>query len=78
MPAFKYRCRPLVTWGAAETRAAVDVQSPAVMNAHRPDLAGYAISKGTIRFDPTRPVPCDLVGRLDGVRLVEPAAAADR
>lgn len=48
------------------------------MDAHRPDLAGYAISKGTIRFDPTRPVPSDLVGRLDGARLVETDAAADR
>lgn len=78
VPAFKYRGRLLLSWGAAKPHAAFYVQNPVVMDAHRLDLAGYAISKGTIRFDPTRPGHPDLVGRLDGARLVEHDAAADR
>ncbi|HKI24009.1 MAG TPA: DUF1801 domain-containing protein [Gaiellaceae bacterium] len=54
VPAFTYRGRPLVSFGAGKQHCAFYVQSPAVMQAHRDELAGYETAKGTIRFAPRR------------------------
>jgi uncharacterized protein YdhG (YjbR/CyaY superfamily) len=56
-PAFRYRGRPLVSFGAAKSHVAFYVMSPAVLDAHRDKLEGYDTSKGAIRFQPERPVP---------------------
>jgi uncharacterized protein YdhG (YjbR/CyaY superfamily) len=39
VPAFKYRGRPLVSFAAAKNHCSFYVQSPAVMEAHRDQLA---------------------------------------
>lgn len=80
VPAFKYRGRPLVSLGAGKTggHCAFYVQSPAVMDAHRDELAGYDTSKGTIRFPPTEPLPEDLVTRLVRARMAETDALPKR
>jgi len=52
VPAFTYRGRRLVSFGAGKQQCAFYVQSPAVMEAHRDELAGYETAKGTIRFAP--------------------------
>ncbi len=57
VPAFKYRRRPLVSFGATKNHCAFYVQSPAVMDAHREELAGYETSKGTIGFPPRSRCP---------------------
>ena len=78
VPAFKYRGRPLVSFGAARTHCAFYVQSPAVMAAHADALTGYDTSKGTVRFAAHSPLPDDLVTTLVKARLTETDAAAKR
>jgi uncharacterized protein YdhG (YjbR/CyaY superfamily) len=76
VPAFKYRGRPLVSFGAAKSHCSFYVQSPAVMEAHRDELAAYDTSKGTVRFAPDAPLPDALVARLVRARLAETEATA--
>jgi uncharacterized protein YdhG (YjbR/CyaY superfamily) len=76
VPAFKYRGRPLVSYGATKTHCAFYVQSPAVMAAHASALAGYDTSKGTVRFQTDTPLPDDLVTTLVRARMAETDAAA--
>jgi uncharacterized protein YdhG (YjbR/CyaY superfamily) len=71
VPAFRYRGRPLVSFGAGKQHCAFYVQSPAVMEAHAADLEGLDTSKGTIRFTPTTPLPAELVTTLVRARLAE-------
>ena len=76
VPAFRYRGRPLVSFGAGKGHCAFYVQSPAVMEAHRAELEGYDTGKGTIRFAPDRTLPAALVTRLVRARVAETDAAA--
>ena len=71
VPAFKYRGRPLVSYGAGRRHCAFYVQSPAVMDAHREALSALDTSKGTIRFTPDTPLPDALVISLVRARLAE-------
>jgi uncharacterized protein YdhG (YjbR/CyaY superfamily) len=76
VPAFKYRGRPLVSFGAAKGHCSFYVQSPAVMDAHRDELASYATSKGTVRFPPDKPLPDALVAKLVRARVAETDSTA--
>ena len=76
VPAFRYRGRPLVSFGAGKRHCAFYVQSPAVMMAHAADLEGLDTSKGTIRFTPAAPLPADLVTTLVRARMAETDATA--
>lgn len=78
VPAFKYRGRPLVSLGAGKNHCAFYVQSPAVMDAHRGELAGYDTSKGTVRFAPAKPLPAALVTKLVKARMAQTDAAAEK
>lgn len=49
--------------------------SPAVITAHQEELARYDTSKGTIRFQPTDPLPPALVRKLVLARALEIAEA---
>ena len=71
VPAFKYRGRPLVSFGAGKNHCSFYVQSPAVMDAHRDELAGLDTAKGTIRFRPEAPLSDALVTRLVRARMAE-------
>jgi uncharacterized protein YdhG (YjbR/CyaY superfamily) len=76
IPAFKYRGRPLVSFGAGKNHCSFYVQSPAVMEAHQDELAGYDTARGTIRFPPAKPLPARLVTKLVKARIAETEAAA--
>ena len=78
VPAFKYRSRPLVSFGAARNHCSFYVQSPPVIEAHSAELAGYDTTKGTIHFSPDRPLPDELVTTLVRARIAETDAAARR
>jgi uncharacterized protein YdhG (YjbR/CyaY superfamily) len=78
VPAFKYRGRPLVSFGAGKAHCAFYVQSPAVMEAHADLLADYETAKGTVRFTPAAPLPAELVTTLVRARMAETDAAARR
>ncbi len=71
VPAFKYRGRPLVSFGAAKNHGSFYVQSPGVMDAHRSLLVGLDTSTGTVRFTPDKPLSADLVTALVRARLAE-------
>jgi len=71
VPAFKYRGRPLVSFGATKDQCSFYVQSPAVMEAHEDELGAHDTSKGTVRFRPTEPLPDALVTRLVQARMAE-------
>jgi uncharacterized protein YdhG (YjbR/CyaY superfamily) len=71
VPAFKYRGRPFVSFGAGKNHCSFYVQSPAVMEAHRADLTGYDTSKGTVRFSPAAPPSPELVTKLVRARIAE-------
>ncbi len=72
MPGFKYRGRPLIYFAAAKNHCAL--YGPAVV-AHQEELAGYDISKGTVRFPPGEPLPEALVRKLVSARIAEIEAA---
>jgi uncharacterized protein YdhG (YjbR/CyaY superfamily) len=78
VPAFKYRDRPLVSYGAAKSHCSFYVQSPAVMDAHKADLVGFNTVKGTVHFAPDRPLPDDLVRKLVLARMAETDALPRR
>ena len=78
VPAFKYRGRPLVSFGAGKDHCSFYVQSPAVMDAHREELASYDTAKGTIRFAPDKPLPADVVTKLVRARIAETDTAAGK
>jgi uncharacterized protein YdhG (YjbR/CyaY superfamily) len=45
--------------------------SPDVMEAHHDELARYDTSKGTVRFQPDKPLPASLVRNLVRARIEE-------
>jgi uncharacterized protein YdhG (YjbR/CyaY superfamily) len=49
-----------------------------VIEAHRPDLEAFDLSKGTIRFSPERPIPDALVEAMVGERVRTIEAAGGR
>ena len=75
IPTFKYH-GPLVGYGAAKNHCAFYVMSPSVMEAHKDELKEYETSKGTIRFQPDRPLPAALVTKLVKARMAENEATA--
>ena len=76
LPTFKHQGRPLIYFGAARNHCAI--YGPAV-DAFRDELAAYDTSKGTIRFQPARPLPAALVKKLVRARIAEiETAAAER
>ncbi len=81
VPAFTYRGRPLVSFSAGRAGrgpCALYVQSPAVLDSFRDELASYDASKGTVRFTPERPLPPEVVRRIVRARMAETDAAQPR
>jgi uncharacterized protein YdhG (YjbR/CyaY superfamily) len=78
LPAFKYRGRPLVSYGAGKAHVAFYCMSPAAMERHKDLLAGYDTTKGSIRFQPDHPLPEALVTTLVKARMAETDAAAKK
>jgi uncharacterized protein YdhG (YjbR/CyaY superfamily) len=78
VPAFRYRGRPLVSYGAGKGHCAFYVQSPPVMEDHREQLKGYDTSKGTIRFQAAESLPEGLVTKLVRARMAETDASGDK
>lgn len=76
LPAFRYKGRPLVSYGASKAHVAFYVMSPAAMDRHEGLLAGYDTTKGAIRFQPDKPLPGDLVRTLVKTRMAETDASA--
>ena len=71
MPALRLDGRPLVGVTAAAKHLSLFPFSPAVVEAVAPDLEGFSLSKGTIRFTVDRPVPDPVLERVVSLRLAE-------
>ena len=71
MPAFKYRKRPLLDVRASKNHLSVFPFSPEAIDAARDSLAGFDLSKGTVRFTPDKPIPESALEQLLRHRLSE-------
>lgn len=69
MPAFRLDGRMLVWFGASAHHCAF--YPGGVVQAYARDLEDFPTSKGTIRFQPDRPLPAALVRRLVRDRIAE-------
>jgi uncharacterized protein YdhG (YjbR/CyaY superfamily) len=62
-----------VAFGATANHCAFYPMSSTTVAAHEDELTGYETSKGTIRFQPDKPLPAALVRRLVRARIAENA-----
>src|SRR6476469_7920346 len=76
MPAFRHEGRVLVYFAAAANHCAF--YPGGMVNEFKDELDGYETSKGTIRFQPERPLPASLVHRIVKARLAQNAARASK
>jgi uncharacterized protein YdhG (YjbR/CyaY superfamily) len=67
MAALRWSGKPLIGFRVASRHLSIFPFSPAVVDAVRERLQGFELSKGTIRFTESQPLPDDVV--LDIVRL---------
>lgn len=70
IPAFRQNGM-LVGFGATANHCAFYLMSSTTVEAHKDDLKNYETSKGTIRFQPDKPLPATLVRKLVKSRLAE-------
>ena len=78
MPAFRYHGRALVAYAAFKGHCSLFPMSSALIDAHRDDFAAWATAKGTIRFQPSDPLPPDLVATIVRARMDQIDAAGGR
>lgn len=71
IPTYKLAGKPLVYFGTARTHYAVYALSGAVRETYADELAGFSMSKGTIRFPFNKPFPAALVKRLIEAQIKE-------
>jgi uncharacterized protein YdhG (YjbR/CyaY superfamily) len=71
IPAFKMHGRPLVAYAALKNHCSFFPMSPALIEAHAKELAGFETAKGTIRFTADKPLPSTLVRKLVKARIAE-------
>ena len=70
MPAFRYRGRFLVSYDAFKDHCSLFPMSGQIVDRH-PELAAFAVAKGTYHFTPQKPIPDDLVGVVVQARMAE-------
>lgn len=76
MPAFRHDGKVLVWIGAGAHHCAF--YPGGIVEALEGDLEGYETSKGTIRFQPDRPLPAALVRKIVRARIADSAAPRSR
>lgn len=72
IPAFRQR-RMLVAFGATANHCAFYLMSSTTVAAFKEELKAFDTSKGTIRFQPDKPLPSGLVKKLVKARIAENA-----
>lgn len=75
MPGYKY-LGALVYFAAFKNHCSFFPASGKLIRAHQRELAGYELSKGTIRFTLDKPLPATLVRKLVKARAAENEARA--
>lgn len=71
IPAFCLDGKPLVAFGAAAKHCSFYPMSSATLRLFKAELKGFDTSKGTIRFQPDKPLPATLVRKLVKARIAE-------
>jgi uncharacterized protein YdhG (YjbR/CyaY superfamily) len=71
LPTFRLDGKKLVAFGAAAKHCAFYPMSSTTVEAFKDELHGYETSKGTIRFQPDKPLPAALVRKLVKARIAE-------
>jgi len=71
LPAFKYKDRPLLGIRASKNHLSVFPFSPEAVEAARESLAGFDLSKGTVRFTADNPIPDAALEQLLRYRVHE-------
>jgi uncharacterized protein YdhG (YjbR/CyaY superfamily) len=71
LPAFRLNGRMLVAFGAAANHCAFYLMSATTVPAHQGELGDFDTSKGTIRFQPDKPIPTSLLRKLVKARIAE-------
>jgi uncharacterized protein YdhG (YjbR/CyaY superfamily) len=71
MPAFRYKRKPLLGFAALKDHLSLFPFSPHVVAAVKGRLAGYDLSKGTIRFTEAKPIPEDVIWEILDLRREE-------
>ncbi len=76
LPAFRFRGRMLVWFGATANHCSF--YPGGVVEECKADLEPYDTSKGTVRFQPDKPLPATLVRKLVKARIAVNDNAAER
>ncbi|MEU2655188.1 DUF1801 domain-containing protein [Streptomyces sp. NPDC007325] len=71
MAALRLDGKPLIGFRAAKEHLSVFPFSPDAVDAVRDRLTGFDLSKGTVRFTPTHPLPDDVLADLIRYRADE-------
>jgi len=71
LAAFRLNGKPLVAFGATANHCAFYPMSSFTVEAHKDELKDNETSKGTIRFQPDKPLPAALVRKLVKARIAE-------
>lgn len=70
IPAFRHNGM-LVGFAATANHCSFFLMSSSTVEAHKEELKDYDTSKGTIRFQPDKPLPAALVRKLVKARIAE-------
>jgi uncharacterized protein YdhG (YjbR/CyaY superfamily) len=76
MPAYRLTAGIVIYFAGWKKHYSLYPASAELVEAFKEELAGYEISKGTIRFPLSGPVPAKLIGRIVKFRAKEVAAKA--
>ena len=71
LPAFRLKGKLVAGFGASANHCAYYPMSGSIVAAHKDDLAKFDTSKGTIRFQPGKPLPIAVVRKLVKARIAE-------
>ena len=71
VPTFRYQDRALVAYGATETGCTFYVMSTDVFNAFKEKVKGFKTGKGSIRFEPDKLIPPEIVQNIVKARISE-------